>query len=450
MARYGLPHYDIPGVTWVEDLKDPVLARRMGEAMARRMSRGDVVANLGVASLVSNAYLLTGEEKYRQWVLEYVDAWVKRAGRNGGLLPDNVGLSGEVGEYIDGHWYGGLYGWTWPHGFYNIEMAAIIAAASAYLLTQDAGYLDLPRTQMDRIVALGEIRDVRECEMSLHEHWVGQFKALSEGHKTFVVPYRYGDAGWFDYQPMSPIYPVAIWNLSMQSDDWERIEQIRHASRYDWNQVFSFRTKENAGHEQPWIRFLAGENPTYPEEILQASYGQVCRRLTQIREDQEAATHSNVHHWQELNPVETEALVQLTLGAPQIIYNGGLLMTRLRYFDVERRRPGLPQDVAALVEKLKSDRTILKLVNLSPFQQREMVVQAGAFGEHRFTEVTYTERTSEYPGKIGDYAAPPLRQETRTASVEDTHLRLLLPPATEIRLDIGTKRFVNQPSYAGP
>jgi len=273
---------------------------------------------------------------------------------------------------------------------------------------------------------------------------------LSEGHEMFVVPYRYGDAGWFDYQPMSPIYPVAIWNLSVQSDDWERIEQVRVTSGYDWNQVFSFRTKEDAGHEQPWVRFLSGENPTYPDDILRASYHQVCRRLTQVREDQEASTHNNVHHWQQLNPVVTEALIQLTLGAPQIIYNGGLLMSRVRYFDAERRRPGLPQDVAALVEKLEPDRVVLRFVNLSPFHQRDVVVQAGAFGEHRFTEVRYSVLTSEYPGPIGDYAAPEIRHETQTTSFQGGYLEVRMPPGTEITLDLGTARFVNRPSYAFP
>jgi hypothetical protein len=450
MARYGLPYYDIPDVARVEDLKDLVLARRMGEAMERRMSRGDVVANLAVTSLVTNAYLLTGGERYRQWVIDYVDAWVERARQNGGLLPDNVGLSGQVGEYTDGKWYGGLYGWTWPHGFYNVQMAATVAGANAYLLTQDSRYLNLPRIQMDRITALGARRDVRECVMSLHEHWVGQFKALGEGHETFVVPYRYGDAGWFDYQPMSPIYPVAVWNLSMRSDDWERIEKIRLASGYDWNRVFSFRTKEDAGHEQPWVRFLAGENPTYPDDILRASCHQVYRRLTQIREDQEAATHNNVHHWQQLNPVVTEALIQLTLGAPQIIYNGGLLMSRVRYFDARRRRPGLPEDVAALVEKLEPDRVVLRLVNLSPFHRRDVIVQAGAFGEHRFTEARHTVLTSEYPGPIGDYAAPEIQHKTQTTSIQDTYLEVRMQPGTEITLDLGMARFVNRPSCGLP
>ena len=72
--------------------------------------------------------------------------------------------------------------------------------------------------------------------------------------------------------------------------------------------------------------------------------------------------------------------MQLTLGAPQIIYNGGLLHTRLRYFDADQQRPGLPEDVAALVERLEADRTVVTLVNISPFAHRTVIVQAGGFG----------------------------------------------------------------------
>ncbi|MGH2347341.1 MAG: hypothetical protein ACRDG4_19100, partial [Chloroflexota bacterium] len=114
MRPYGLPYADVPGVREYDDLKDPALARRMGEAMQDRMGRGDVAANLCVTSLVANAFLLTGDEKYRRWVVDYIDGWQARAARYGGLLPDSVGLSGQVGEYMDGKWYGGHYGWTWP------------------------------------------------------------------------------------------------------------------------------------------------------------------------------------------------------------------------------------------------------------------------------------------------------------------------------------------------
>jgi hypothetical protein len=449
MARYGLPYHDVPGIATYDDLKDPVLARRMGEVMYERMGRGDVAANLAVTSLVSNAYLLTGDEKYRRWVLEYVDAWVERARQNGGLLPDNVGLSGRIGEYIGGKWYGGLYGWTWPHGFYNIGMSTTVAATNAYLLSHDTSYLDLARAQMDRVIAEGRRHPVRDLAMSLEEHWVGQLPQDCD-REAFVVPYRYSDAGWFDYQPMSPVCPTAIWNISMQATDWERLERLRHESDYDWRQVVPFRNKEECGHEQPWLRYLAAENPTYPEAMLRATYGQVCRRLEQIRRDDADLATVNIHHWQDLNPVLTEALVQLMLGAPQIVYNGGLLHCRVRYFDAERRRPGLPPDIAALVKSVEAERTVVHLVNLSPFEAREMIVQAGAFAEHRFTTATFTMRASEYPGPIGSYAAPELHVETRTTPIDDARLHVHLPPATEIALDLGTARYANSPSYTLP
>ncbi|MCC6169941.1 MAG: hypothetical protein IT329_22170 [Caldilineaceae bacterium] len=450
MRVYGLPFSDVPGIDHYDDLKDPEKARRMGDVMRARMGQGDVATNLLVTSLVANAYLMTGAAKYRQWIVEYVDAWRARADANGGLLPDNVGLSGQVGETMGGKWYGGLYGWTWPHGYYNIGMAATVAAANVFLLTQDPSYLDLPRQQYDAVVALGEVRDTRDLEMSLRHHWVGALEEEGQSAITFVAPYRYGDAGWFDYQPLSPIYPAALWNLSMARADWERLEHLRRHEPFDWRSVAPFRTKEDSGHERPWLRYLAGDNPDYPERILQASYATACRRLALIAADKADLAQVNIHHWQELNPVVTEALVQLTLGAPQTIYNGGLLFCRLRYFDAERRRPGLPPDVAALVERLEADETVVTLVNLSPFAARRVILQAGGFGEHRFGRASFEVRTSDYPGSQKMYAPPPLTSTTETVSVDSPHLEVELPPASTIRLTLQTARFVNAPSYALP
>ena len=152
MACYGLPYEDLEGIDEPADLKDPAKARRMGQAMKERMTRGDCATNLHVTSLIANACYLTGDDKYRAWLLEYVDAWIERAAANGGLLPDNVGLSGQVGEYMEGRWYGSMYGWTWPHGLYNIAMAAILAGTHCYVLTGEQKYLELPRTQLIPIV----------------------------------------------------------------------------------------------------------------------------------------------------------------------------------------------------------------------------------------------------------------------------------------------------------
>ncbi|MBQ43669.1 MAG: hypothetical protein CME15_14560 [Gemmatimonadetes bacterium] len=454
MERYSLPFFDLPGIASVQDLGDPENARRMGQALFDRWRRGDTPTNLSITSLVTNAFLLTGEEKYRAWVVEYTDGWVERAKQNDGLLPDNVGLSGQVGEYLDGKWYGGRYGWTFPHGFLTLQKATLDAAANAYLLTRDAEYLQLPRRQMDRILELGEIMDIRDHDMSVSERWTSQFASMGGKYETFLVPYRYGDAGWFDWQPISPVYLVTLWNLSMSDGDWERLERVRLLEAFDWDEVFPFHNKEDSGHEQPWVRYLMGENPAFPDRSLHASHQMVCRRLAQLREDEDVGTLHHIHHWQWANPVSSESLIQLTLGGPQPIYNGGLLHVRLRYFDVRRRRPGLPEDVGALVEKLEARRTVVRLVNLSPTEAREVLIQAGAFGEHRFGSVKYAMRTSEYPGWLGgyegSYASPPLATEDREVRADNSHLTVTLPPGLEITLDMETERYANEPSYSSP
>jgi hypothetical protein len=53
----------------------------------------------------------------------------------------------------------------------------------------------------------------------------------------------------------------------------------------DWRGVYSFHTKEDAGHEPPWICYLAGENDDFPVQILQAAMLQVYRRSEQVRQD---------------------------------------------------------------------------------------------------------------------------------------------------------------------
>jgi len=456
MEAYSLPFFDLPGITSVQDLADPAKAKLMGEAMRDRWQAGDAPANLAITSLVTNAFLLTGDEKYRDWVVEYTDAWMQRADQHDGLLPDQVGPSGRVGEFVDGKWYGGRYGWTFPHGFLTMHFATTDAGLNAYLLTRDDNYLELPRRQLDRIFERGEMRQVDINQMSVGYSWETQLSSLEPGQKTFLVPHRYGDAGWFDWQPMPALYPTALWNVSMADQDWQRIERLRDAEAIDWNAVFGFRDMEDAGHEAPWVQFLAGHNPDYPERILHAAHQQLCRRSAQLREDDDVGKPDffHVHQWQHGNPVTSEALLQLTLGGPQQIKNGGLLHSRLRYFDVDRRRPGLPQDVGALVEKLEADRTVVRFANLSPVETRRLIVQGGAYGEHRFARANWSGRTSVWPGHLGGYAgtyaAPNLTTEQRCADIGANRFTLELPPATEIVLDLATERYVNEPSHGGP
>ncbi len=130
------------------------------------------------------------------------------------------------------------------------------------------------------------------------------------------------------------------------------------------------------------------------------------------------------------NPVLTKGLTQVMMGAPQAVYNGGLLRAQVRYFDPDRGRPGVPPDVAVLVDGLAADCTGIQLVNLNSTDERNVIVQAGAFGEHQFTSVSADD---------GD-----------SAQVDERHFCVHLPPATAVRLQAGMSRFVNEPSYAFP
>ena len=90
----------------------------------------------------------------------------------------------------------------------------------------------------------------------------------------------------------------------------------------------------------------------------------------------------------------------------------------------------------------------MRLVNLSPTQTRTMLIQAGGFGENRIVAASYDVRTSDYPGSNKTYAAPPLETESTTTSIDDRCLSVVLPPASEIILDLAMECHVNQPTYA--
>jgi hypothetical protein len=103
------------------------------------------------------------------------------------------------------------------------------------------------------------------------------------------------------------------------------------------------------------------------------------------------------------------SLLQLTQGALHLArppwsatspnQGGAPLHARLRYFDPKRRRAGLPEDVAALIDSMSADRTGVTLVNLSPSVPREVIVQGGAYGEHRIESIRDAKRLLQVHGR---------------------------------------------------
>lgn len=430
---WPLPYHDLPGISSVEDLKDnPENEARMGQALVERMARGDVVANLASTSLVTNAYLYTGDEKYRRWVADYVEAWMERADKNGGLVPDNIGPSGEIGECMGGKWYGGYYGWTWPHGWHHIGDAVLAAAQNMTLMFQDRSYMDFARRQIQALVDQGR-----------------------EEEGTVKVPYFHHDGGWDGYTPMHARYLAHLWCGTMREEDRQLILRLRDHGSRDYERIVSHFSKHGGNHEAGWLAFLFGEYPDYPVEILRHNHAQVYQRLAFMQDDKQDPSTYGDWYLQVRNPIFAEGLVQLTSGGPLFNYNGGLQLSRLRYFDAQRRRAGLPLDVGALVTSLGEDETVVELVNLHPTEARELVVQGGAFAEHTFTEVTHTvRRTDREPGmhlsEAGYRAWVQEQTGEGTAKIGATHFTVRLAPCAGVRLKLGMRLFSAQPTYSSP
>ena len=87
----------------------------------------DTPNTLAATALVTDAYLYTGDDKYKQWVLDYLEAWIDRTKKNGGITPDNVDHDGVIGGGREGVFWGGQYGWNHYQG-YNIMFHGINTA----------------------------------------------------------------------------------------------------------------------------------------------------------------------------------------------------------------------------------------------------------------------------------------------------------------------------------
>ena len=364
-------------------------------------SVGDNFLNLAATNLALEAYMLTGEEKYRNWVVEYVNAWKERTAQCGGNIPSNVGLDGKPGGEHNGQWWKGTYGWNFTIFDGELEKIAhrnYFTAGSwpgfgnALLLTGDQGYVDVLRRQMDNIYAQKKVVNGKIT--------LPQMYGDPRGYKYNGPPswYQYSDNLFADR--LTEIY---LW--SMDRKDLERVPK------------------------KGWIAYLEGEDSGYPVKALESDFAHIRGRLEDIREDSTTPDTRLADYLLGLNPATTNNLVNLMLGG--YFANGRIwsLHSRFRYFDPERRRSGLPEDVGALVEKLAADSATVTLVNINPGKARTVVVQAGGYGEHQF-----------------ESAATGARSEVVAAPVVNVRLE----PGCGARVVFRMARYRNRPTAAHP
>jgi acetyl esterase/lipase len=351
---------------------------------------GDHFLNLVATTLPLNAYLLNHEEKYRRWILDYMDAWLERMKQNKGIIPSKVGLDGKIGG-DDGKWWGNVYGWgfspvnpvTGRRENRNRIPRALVGFNNALWVSGDRKYLDAWRKMMDAVNANGR---------------------MSNGKMQY--PTMHGDQGWYGWtgQPWN-VGALELWYWSMRADDFKRVAQ------------------------QGWVGFLQGKNPNYPETALQRDLQSIQQKVKAIREDKTTPDKRLSDNMLHLNPAATGALIQLMLGGLPPNVDGGLLNARLRYFDPERRRAGVPPDVAALVSELTDTSTTVTLVNLNKTQARTVIIQGGAYGEHQLETVT-----------AGD----------KTTQIQSPLLVVRLEPGSGQRVVLQMKRYANMPTILHP
>jgi hypothetical protein len=389
------------GIDWAGDLID-VRGRfrlRHGENDYEQMLAhfkdyndvvGDHPSNLSATTLALDAYMLTHEEKYKTWLLDYVEAWRARTLANGGIIPSKVGLNGKVGGEA-GPWYAGVYGWNFGYthpvtGQFvrrNTTHLALIGFSNAFLLTGDDRYLDIWRKQIAAINAQGKRID-------------GQMR----------YPHMYGKEGWHDFQPSKYADGAdELWYWSMKEDD----RQI--APRSDW------------------MSYLAGQRPGYPEQALRSEFERLRTKVEEMRRDTTTPETRLADDPLGHNPATVDELIHLVLGGISPGNRGTVLHSRVRYFDQESRRVGLPPDVAALVEGLTATSTTLQLVNLNQIHSRTVIVQSGAYAEHSCDTVS-----------IGRRELP----------VRGPCLSVHLAPGCGAKLVLAIRRYVNPPTLSQP
>ncbi len=336
-------------------------------------SVGDHPLNLAATGLATNAYMLTGEKKYKDWVLEYAGAWKQRTDANGGNIPTNIGLNGQPGGEYGGKWYKGTYGWNFTIFDGEIEKMAHRNTfdsgswpgfGNAYLLSRgDAGFVATLRKQMENLYAN---------------------KKLENGRT--LIPTGYGDPRGYKFTGGKEEWYNWTPNLFVN-----RLTEI-----YLWSMDAKDRAKF-AG--DGWISFLEGKDAGFPERALRADLAFVRGQVREMDEDDTSADTRLADYLMGQNPAATDSLSKLTLGS-YLTGNIWTLHARVRYFDPVLRRSGLPADVAALVEGFTADSVAVRLVNVSSVEPRTVAVQAGAYGEHEIVSATVGGKTVAVNGPV--------------------------------------------------
>ena len=227
-----------------------------------------------------------------------------------------------------------------------------------------------------------------------------------EENGATLYPHMYGDEGWYHFLP-KPFSPGALqiyyWTMDKEYRKW----------------VPSSR----------WLDFLEGKDDNFPMEALKEDFKTLRQRMEKVSQDNATPDTRMADDMHRLLPAITDNLIRLMLGGLPTGRDGYPLHCRLRYFDPERQRAGLPKDVAVLIDSMTDDEVSVTLLNLDPINAKTLIVQGGAYAEHQIIQV---------------------KTESSEAPVDHSHFVVKLAPGSGERFVLQMKRYANHPTCAFP
>src|SRR5262249_3548127 len=157
---------------------------------------------------------------------------------------------------------------------------------NAFLVTGEDRYLDVWRKQIETVNAQ---------------------KKVGEGRTLY--PHMFGEQGWYSYTPVPyAAYALELYYLSHRPHDRPRVPP------------------------SPWLDYLEGKNPNYPEQALQRDLAAIRAKVAAMRRDTTTPDTRLSDDPLRFTPARVEALTELMLGGVPPRRQGSALLCRLRYF----------------------------------------------------------------------------------------------------------------------
>ena len=242
----------------------------------------------------------------------------------------------------------------WVSGAPHIIRAELTSGKVATLLTGDTRWMELPRSQLALLRKHGKTEN-------------GQF----------LIPIRHNETDWHRFQRENPSDYVHLWFTSHEDRDWAQIERLAEARKKASGKI--------SDQDLEWAYFVKGSNPGFAERALSRDLRTVIRKIEFIQKEHGDPETFVDNKWILSDPMMLDNLIRLSIGGLPVRVQGEMLYSQVRYFDGERRRSGLPADVAALITRIEKDWIEMEVINLDALKPRQLIIQGGAYGEHYFS-----------------------------------------------------------------